>query len=118
MSRREAGVAGEAGKQLFLVFTNAVAGRDDEYNAWYDEVHLADVCRVPGVVDAQRYELVPTGGDSAPPPKHRYLAVYELDRDGSEVLAELVARAGGPEMRLSEALDLTTIGMTVWRPRG
>jgi hypothetical protein len=44
--------------------------------------------------------------------------VYELDRDGSEVLAELVARAGGPEMRLSEALDLTTIGMTVWRPRG
>jgi hypothetical protein len=111
-------VAGEDGNQLFLVFSNPVAGRDDEYNAWYDEVHLADVRRIPGVVDAQRYELVPTGGDSAQPPAHRYLAVYELDRDGSEVLGELMTRAGGPELRMSDALDLTTIGMTVWRPRG
>jgi hypothetical protein len=103
---------------LFLVFTNPVAGRDDEYNTWYDEVHLGDVRRVPGVVDAKRYELVPTGGDGAPAPAHRYLAVYELDRDGAAVLAELVKRAGGPEMRMSEALDLATIGMTVWRPLG
>jgi hypothetical protein len=118
LARREGDVAGEEGNQLLLVFTNPVAGRDDEYNAWYDEVHLADVCRVPGIIDAQRYELVPTGGDSAQPPAHRHLTVYELDRDGSEVLGELMTRAGGPEMRPCEALDLTTISMTIWRPRG
>ena len=64
-------MAGEEGNQLFLVFSNPVAGRDDEYNTWYDEVHLGDVRRVPGVVDAKRYELVPTGGEGAPAPAHR-----------------------------------------------
>ena len=111
-------MAGEEGNQLFLVFSNPVEGRDDEYNTWYDEVHLGDVRRVPGVVDARRYELLPTAGEGAPAPAHRYLAVYELDGDGGEVLAELMKRAGGPELPMSEALDLSTISMTVWRPRG
>jgi hypothetical protein len=30
-------------KQQFLVFTNPVEGREDEYNEWYDNVHLGDV---------------------------------------------------------------------------
>ena len=45
----------------FLVFSNPVEGREDEYNEWYDNVHLRDVCNVPGVAGAKRYELVPTG---------------------------------------------------------
>jgi hypothetical protein len=110
-------VADNGDKQLFMVLTNPVDGRDDEYNQWYDNVHLADVQRVPGVVGAQRYELVPTGSEGAPPPTHRYLAIYEIDRKANEVLSELMARAGGPQMPLSPALDLTTINMTVWKPR-
>lgn len=106
-------------KQLFLVFTNPVSGREDEYNTWYDHVHLADVQRVPGITSARRYGIVPTEGPDAPPPAHRYLAVYELDAeaDGNAVLGELIARAGGPELPLSEALDMSTLQMAVWRPR-
>jgi hypothetical protein len=106
-----------AGNELFMVFSNPVAGREDEYNHWYDTVHLADVQNVPGVSGAQRFELVPAGGEHAPAPAHRYLAVYNLDGEPADVLSELKARAGGPQMAMSAALDLTTISMTVWKPR-
>ena len=108
-----------ANEQKFLVFSNPVEGREDDYNQWYDDVHLGDVCRVPGVVGAQRYDLVNTIGDDGPLPTHRYLAVYDLARDvaPADVLGELTARFGSPEMAASDALDLATIAMTVWCPR-
>ena len=33
---------------LYLVFSRPVAGREDEYNAWYEDVHTQDMKRVPG----------------------------------------------------------------------
>jgi hypothetical protein len=105
-------------EQKFLVFSNPIEGRDDEYNEWYDNVHLGDVCRVPGVLGAKRYDLVPTDPAGAAP-AHAYLAVYDLSANASvsDVLAELGQRFGGPEMASSEAFDLTTVSMAVWRPR-
>jgi hypothetical protein len=105
-------------EQKFLVFSNPIEGREGEYNEWYDNVHLGDVCRVPGVMGAKRYDLVPTApADVAP--AHAYLAIYDLAPDASvgDVLAELGKRFGGPEMASSEAFDQTTVSMSVWRPR-
>lgn len=103
---------------LYLVFSGPVAGRDDEYNQWYDEVHLTDVKRIPGIVGATRYEYVPTEHDiTSPPTPHRYLAVYELEGDADDAIGELLKRAGGPEMRLSQALDTPNIVTSVWRRR-
>jgi hypothetical protein len=31
-----------------IVLTNPIAGRADEFNTWYDEIHLRDVTAVPG----------------------------------------------------------------------
>lgn len=104
--------------QLFLVFTNPVEGREDEYNQWYDEVHVPDVMAVPGVKGAQRYQLAPSdsqGGGA--PPAHRYLAVYEIDGDPAGVFAEFTRRIGTGEMVLSEAMDLAGVSMAVWEPR-
>jgi len=42
-------------KFTYLVLTNAVPGREEEFNRWYTEQHLPDVLRVPGVVSAQRF---------------------------------------------------------------
>src|SRR4051812_5666782 len=41
----------------FLAFTNPVEGREDEYNEWYTNTHLADLLRVPGLMSAQRFRL-------------------------------------------------------------
>lgn len=110
----------------FLVLSNAVDGRDEEFNAWYDDVHAPDVCAVPGVVSAQRYDLVeftpevPEGieAEAPPPPAHRYLAVYDLDGSPADVFAEFFARMADGRMSLSDTLDMATVQMSFWTTRG
>jgi hypothetical protein len=110
-------------KTLMLVFSNATDGQDLAFNEWYDTQHLADVVDCPGVVAAQRYDMTefePPAGDNLPtlpPPAHRYLAVYELDGEPNDVMAEFMTRMAQGKMPLSETLDLTTVSMTIWRPR-
>lgn len=83
-----------------MILSNPVGEKDDEFNAWYDEVHLADVFKVPGVIGAERYRF--RSGK-----EWKYLAIYELDCDDpAAVERELMARAGSDAMPLSEAFDL------------
>src|SRR5437016_1744910 len=63
-------------KGLMFVMSDAIPGKEDEYNDWYEN-HLPEVVKVPGVVAAQRFVAVPGLGDALPP--QRYIAVYELD---------------------------------------
>lgn len=85
---------------ILLALTNPVAGRDAEYNAWYDDVHLADVLRVPGVTWAQRFAAAP--GQGALP--LNYLAIYGV-ADAKAVAEGLASRRGTPLMMMTGALD-------------
>jgi hypothetical protein len=38
----------------YFVFSNPVAGHEDEYNKWYNEQHAPDVVAVPGFVTKKR----------------------------------------------------------------
>lgn len=113
-----------AQNDLMLVFTNAAEGRDDEFHKWYDETHIPDVLAVPGVVSAQRYQVAQVETpevEDAPtvaPPAHGYLVVYELDRDGNEVMADFATRLGSGEMELSDVMDFATVALSVWKPMG
>jgi hypothetical protein len=78
--------------------------REEEYNTWYDEVHLADVCAVPGVIGARRYRLAGDESTSALPP---YLAVYEIDCDDpQDAIDGIMAGATNGTIPLSDALQL------------
>ncbi|EUA51303.1 DUF4286 family protein [Mycobacterium xenopi] len=112
-------------KNLFLVLTNPIEGQDDAFNEWYDTKHVPEVLDVPGVIAAQRYDLaqvtVPADEDlpaQLPPPTHRYLVVYELDRDPDAVMKEFLARVTTGKLSLGETLDLSTISLTGWTPHG
>ena len=88
-----------------VVFSNPVAGREDEYNSWYTGAHLRDVLKIPGFTSAQR--LAVNAPDGAAAPAYRYLATYEIETDDPQaVLDELGRRAGTDAMPLSEALDM------------
>lgn len=90
-------------KYKYLVFTNARDGRDDEFNAWYDEIHLPEVVAVPGFTGAERYAIRPQPGD--PEPKHRYLAIYDMEtEDVSATLKELMRRGTTGGFRMTDAL--------------
>lgn len=84
-----------------LILSNPVGDQDDEFNRWYDDVHLGDVFKVPGVIGAERFRMRSGEG-------WKYLAIYELDCDDpAAVEQELMARAGSEIMPLSDAFDLS-----------
>jgi hypothetical protein len=109
----------------FIVLSNPIEGEDDAFNKWYDSTHVPEVLDVPGVVAAQRYDLaelkIPDDEDlpaQLPPPTHRYLVIYELDREPDAVMAEFLERVMSGKLSLGETLDLSTVSMTAWTPRG
>ncbi|WP_148573850.1 hypothetical protein [Nocardioides caldifontis] len=62
---------------LLVVLSNALPGREDEFNEWYDAVHVHEMVDVlDGVRSAQRF--VRAGPDDTAPP-YKYLALYEVD---------------------------------------
>jgi hypothetical protein len=58
------------GKSIFLVYADIDPKYEEEFNAWYDTEHLADLLSLPGFLDAARY-VAEKGGP-------KYLAAYEL----------------------------------------
>jgi len=92
----------------YLVFSSPAPGQDAAYNDWYDNVHLKDLLDIPGVTGATRYRLQRT--DSGPgSPAHDYLAIYELDGEPGEVMAQLMARASDGRIHISDALDVGSV---------
>jgi len=110
---------------LFIALTNPIEGEDDAFNKWYDTQHVPEVLDVPGVVAAQRYDIaelkVPDDQDlpaQLPAPTHRYMVIYELDNEPDVVMAEFLKRVMAGTLSLGEWLDLATISLTGWAPRG
>jgi hypothetical protein len=95
----------EMAKYNLIALTNPLEGRDDDFNAWYTNVHLADVLKLPGVTAAQRYRLADVQHRPGPL-EWKYMAVYEIDIDDiATTLAALKAASGTDAMPLSPALS-------------
>lgn len=87
----------------FVVLTNAVEGREAEFNDWYSNTHLADVIAIPGIVSADRFELAEF--QRTLPQPYKYLAIYEIETDDLKwVTEELGRRSGTPAMVISDAM--------------
>src|SRR5438270_13566018 len=59
------------GTGLLMVWCEVPADKEQEFNRWYNEEHLAERLAIPGFLSAARYEAVKGT------PKH--LAYYELE---------------------------------------
>jgi len=71
--------------------------REEDYNAWYDKVHLPELVALDGFVSARR--LRPVNADGP------YLALYEIEGDNLQaILDNMVANAG--QLHMSDALQL------------
>ena len=100
------------GKYVLVVPSSAKAGQDDEYNQWYDGIHIHDLLALPGVKNGRRYIASPI---SPMPPPADYLAIYEIETDDiGAVFAELNERAMAGVMQLSDALDMESARMWVY----
>jgi hypothetical protein len=86
-----------------LVFTNAVEGRDDEFNTWYDDVHLGEVLQVPAFCAARRFRT--SAAQIFPNQSHQYLAVYEFTGDAQTAIDQLMAASATFKMSDAMAAD-------------
>ena len=92
------------GKYQLIVLTDAVAGREDEYNDWYTKQHLGDVLAVRGITSAQRFKLRALTMGAF---RNKYLAIYEIDADDPEkVVNDLMVRWGTEAMVMSDAINI------------
>ena len=90
---------------MLVVLTNPVAGKEDEYNEWYSDIHIREVVDIPGFISAQRFKL--SDAQMGPGGEHTYLAIYEVEGDPGKALEAL--KAARPELRMSDALDTSAI---------
>lgn len=58
---------------LLLTMTEPPAAMEEEFNAWYDDEHMAERLAIPGFRSARRWVA------ECPPGEGKYLATYELD---------------------------------------
>ena len=92
-------------RYTFVVLTNSVDGRDDEFNDWYNNRHLPDILATEGFVAAQRFRLAEMNPDQDFP--HRYLALYEVEtEDLDKTNQAMMEAANNGGMVISTALNL------------
>lgn len=95
-----------------LVFTDPVEGREDEYNTWYDDIHVSEVLAVEGFVACQRFATDPSRN-----PPAKYLAVYEVDAE-DPVEAWKTLQRTIPQMNMSDSLDMSSVHTWIYTALG
>jgi hypothetical protein len=105
-----------ADSYYLFVFSNPAAGKEAEYNRWYDDEHAPDVVSVPGFVSAQRFALAVNQLRAGSPPLPKYLVLYKIaSADLRATYAEVNRRAGNGQTRMSNSVDPTSFANRTYR---
>jgi hypothetical protein len=102
-------------KFLFLVPSGPSSPeRTDEYNAWYDSVHIPDVLKVNGVTAASRYRVAPSmmGGSPEGP---QFMAIYEVEVDDPKDFYDALGKAAADgAMPMSDCITVDPTALSLW----
>ena len=75
--------------------------REPDYHKWYNDVHLAEIVSVDGIVSARRF--APIDG------KGPFIAIYELDCDDLDAVVQRLGQLGASgTMSSLELLNMET----------
>lgn len=103
-------------KYILVVTSSAADGRDDDYNAWYDNIHVHDLLAIPGINSAQRFVADPASPNDPP---SKYLAIYEIEADDSaSVMKELFERGASGGWQRTDSIDPSSARLWLWEAKG
>jgi hypothetical protein len=75
--------------------------READYHEWYNDVHLAEIVSVDGIVSARRFAPIDGNGP--------FIAIYELDCDDLDQVVQRLSQLGASgKMSSIELLDMRT----------
>ena len=85
---------------VMLMYVNPPPGREADYARWYDDVHIPDMCTIPGVTSGLRLELAGPGAKQIARDGTlvvaQYLVIYQLEHgDEPRLRAAIAERVPG-----------------------
>jgi hypothetical protein len=98
-----------------IAMSNPSPGRDQECGQWYDGVHLRDMVALPGVISAQRFELLRGAPSKA---FKQYLAIYDIEAADEREARQVIDRINAANLTLSEALNVQSVNLGVYHESG
>jgi hypothetical protein len=102
-----------AKRAVLIVETGPAEGRDDEWNSWYDEVHIPEILeKIQGFRAATRLER-PAGAELGPE-EQGYCTVYEIEAE--DPAASLAALGAGMQSGVLTRSDSSAgrAKLTLW----
>jgi hypothetical protein len=88
-----------------LVFGDALAGREEDFNRWYDGTHAADLVTVPGVVAVNRFVYFETVLGSGPTPP-KFLSMMDFKTESVEKFSDVLDSMGARFVN-TDSFDVT-----------
>ena len=98
-------------RYIMFVSSRAVAGREEDYDRWYEEIHRVEMCQLPGILSCSRFRQLDMQGKET----GEFIAQYEVETDDPAILLQSVF-AAVPTMRLTDAVDPTSARVTFLKP--
>jgi hypothetical protein len=90
-------------RDLLIALTSPLEGREEEFNAWYSNVHAKEMLEIDGVLSVQRF-LITHGASSDA--ANRYVAIYEVAAgETGNVMARLAESAKAGRLTMSSAMS-------------
>ena len=96
----------------YTILSRAVPGREEEFVSWYRDQHIADVCRMPGVIGGQLFRMdFQRVYDLEAAPQWTLMTIYELEGEHPEPIIDSIrAASGSAQMPACAALDILAEG--------
>ena len=101
-------------KNIVLVLTEPTEGMEDEFNEYYEKLHLDEVLTSTGWDTARRFELVDELGGKCP---LNHLAFYEVETDDSTDIIPTLNRTRSDRQQ-SNSLNKKSASVWVFRETG
>lgn len=93
-------------KYLFVTYTDcADHSREDEFDDWYNNVHVPDMLETPGMISATRWENVFPKGNN----RRKYIALYEFETDDIVKFDEALRENGRKSKERGRLSDLIVL---------
>lgn len=91
----------------YTILSRAAPGREEEFVGWYRDQHIADVCRMPGVIGGQLFRMdFQRVYDLEAAPQWTLMTIYELEGEHPEPIIDSIrAASGSAQMPACAALD-------------
>ncbi|QLL08718.1 hypothetical protein [Mycobacterium vicinigordonae] len=101
-------------RHVLLVYSEPVPGQEDEYNEWYDGLHLDELLQFDGIVSAERFDFL--AHEDFPKPERSRLAIYDVETDNPhDFLRRLLGAT--ESMTVSPSIDIKSVRLYAFESR-